>query len=109
MFWFRLAGHLGMSVARCQQEVSSAEFAMWMAYYQVEPFGEERADWRAAIMPVMFANAFKGQGGRTYQISDFMYSGKKPRRRQTAAQMEAVLRGIGAAQVAATSCRRDIP
>ena len=33
-----------MSVRRCQQEVSSAEFAEWMAYAEVSPFGEGRAD-----------------------------------------------------------------
>jgi len=35
--WFRLAALLGMSVARAQSEISSAEFAEWIAYFNLEP------------------------------------------------------------------------
>lgn len=48
MFWFILAAHLGMSVARCQQEVDAAEFNLWYDLYRREPFGELREDMRAA-------------------------------------------------------------
>lgn len=35
-----------MSVRRCQQEVSSAEFTEWMAYSQIERFGPQMDDLR---------------------------------------------------------------
>lgn len=40
--WFRLALALGMSVADAQKRIDSAEFAEWVAYYGVEPFGIDR-------------------------------------------------------------------
>ncbi len=36
--------------------MSSAEFAEWMAYYAIEPFGEERADLRMGILASLIAN-----------------------------------------------------
>ncbi|TGP43471.1 hypothetical protein EN871_16825 [bacterium M00.F.Ca.ET.228.01.1.1] len=45
-----------MSVARCQAEVSSAEFADWLAYHQIEPFGEQMADLRAGAITAAIYN-----------------------------------------------------
>ncbi|WP_321940045.1 hypothetical protein [Paraburkholderia sp. J8-2] len=56
MFWFRLARELGMSVARCQQEVSSAEFVEWMAYSGLELFGPEADDLRAGTLAAAIYN-----------------------------------------------------
>ena len=39
-----------MSVRRAQAEISSREFAEWIAYSKINPFGEDRADDRAALM-----------------------------------------------------------
>ncbi|WP_150558866.1 phage tail assembly protein T [Pandoraea bronchicola] len=39
-----------MSVARCQAEVSGAEFGEWLAYYQIEPFGTRVDDLRAGVI-----------------------------------------------------------
>jgi hypothetical protein len=36
---------------------TAEEMTMWKAYYRVEPFGEERADWRAAQMPTLYYNS----------------------------------------------------
>lgn len=38
-----------MTVAELGQRMSSAEFSEWMAFYSIEPFGEERADIRQAM------------------------------------------------------------
>lgn len=56
MFWFRLALQLGKSVRQCQAEIDSAEFTEWMAYYQLEPFGETVADIRHGIATSLLAN-----------------------------------------------------
>jgi hypothetical protein len=36
--------------------ISSRELSEWMAYAQMEPFGEERADLRAGIIAATIAN-----------------------------------------------------
>jgi len=33
-----------MSVREAQEKISSSEFAEWMEYYRLQPFGERRAD-----------------------------------------------------------------
>ena len=54
--WFRLALALGMSVKRAKQEIDSHEFCYWMAYYQIEPWGEKVADMRHGIAVATLAN-----------------------------------------------------
>lgn len=63
-----------------------------MAYYRIEPFGEERADLRNAMLATILANAHAAKG-RKYTIDDFM---PKFRRqvKQTASQMQAILKGV---------------
>lgn len=43
-----------------------------MAFSQVEPFGEERADWRSAIVACIVANANRGKDQKPFEVSDFM-------------------------------------
>lgn len=77
--------------------IDSREFAEWMAFYQVEPFGEERDDMRQAIMPYMFASAFSKKGKKV-RYEDFLVSNMlhpKPKE-QTAEQMKAVLKMVAA-------------
>lgn len=58
-----------MSVRRCQQEIDSAEFVEWLAVYELEPFGEERADFRAGIIASTVANSVSK---RHFSPRDFM-------------------------------------
>lgn len=46
----------------------------WMAYFELEPFGEERADVRNAIacMTTASASGMKKNGGGKFSIKDFM-------------------------------------
>jgi len=46
----------------------------WQAYYQLEPFGEERSDIRNAITCLTISNAFglKKRGGGQFKLTDFM-------------------------------------
>jgi hypothetical protein len=76
-----------MSVARCQQEVDAREFAEWMAYYNIEPFGPEREDLRAGIVACTIANVNRGKGTRSMKPSDFVpkFGGKS---RQSESEME---------------------
>lgn len=61
-----------MSVAQAQQQISSREFAEWMAYNRIEPFGYERTDLGHAITAATVANSVKGKKGRTAKITDFL-------------------------------------
>ncbi len=88
MFWFRLAAQLGMSVARTKREISSPEFVRWQAYYELEPFGEERADLRAGIVASTIVNVQRGKGQRAVKATDFMPEfGKKAKQKMTRKQM----------------------
>ena len=49
-FAFRLALMLGMTVSELGARMSSSEFAEWMAYDRLEPFGELRADYRNGLL-----------------------------------------------------------
>lgn len=48
---------MGMPVAEMLSRISSHELSEWIAYAQVAPFGEERADLRAGIIASTVANA----------------------------------------------------
>lgn len=63
-----------MSVKRAQREVDSAEFAEWMAYAEVEPFGPEREDQRAGIVAALIANVNRDSKKRPepYDVEDFL-------------------------------------
>lgn len=41
---FRLAGHLGCTVAELEQRLSSSELTEWVALAWLDPWGEYRAD-----------------------------------------------------------------
>ena len=63
-----------------------------MAYYNIEPFGEQRADYRQAITSMVLANVNRGKNQRAFKVSDFMpFEKKKKRRQQTPEEMQAML------------------
>jgi hypothetical protein len=53
-------------------ELTSPQIAEWMAYFQLEPFGERRADLRAGIIASTVANAHRAKDSRPYKPQDFM-------------------------------------
>lgn len=60
-----------MSVKQAQREIDSAEFSEWIAFNDIEPFGEERDDLRSAIVAATIANIFRGKGP-AHKVADFM-------------------------------------
>ena len=44
----------------------------WLIYYELEPFGEERADYRIGQLTAAVHNALRRSGGRTWKASDFL-------------------------------------
>lgn len=55
-----------------QQEIDAHEFAEWMAFDRICPFGDERADLRAGIIASTIANCAAFGKKRTFKPSDFM-------------------------------------
>ena len=68
-----------MTVAELLSRISSSELAEWQAFASIEPFGEFRADIRAAMIATTTANTWKGKGQRPSKITDFMLSFEPPR------------------------------
>jgi hypothetical protein len=70
---------LGKTISEIRR-MDSAEMAEWMAFYRIEPFGEQREDVRAGIVASTIANFM--QGGKKPKIftpSDFMlFKQEKP-------------------------------
>lgn len=42
--------------------MSSREFAEWLAYYQIQPFGENRADERSGTIAAAIVNVHRKKG-----------------------------------------------
>lgn len=57
-------------------------FYEWQEYYNKEPFGEERADVRSAIIAQTVANRHRGKGESPHKLDAFMpnYGGKEVKR-----------------------------
>lgn len=53
-----------MSVRQAQREIDSREFAEWMAYANVEPFGPLREDQRAGVVAAILANVNRDSEAR---------------------------------------------
>lgn len=52
--------------------MSSRQMAEWQAYWQIEPFGTYRDDWRFACLLAMLANMFRGKEAPPVQPREFM-------------------------------------
>ena len=46
-----------MTVAELDDRMTSREFAEWMVYFQIEPFGPARQDYHAALISTVVANS----------------------------------------------------
>lgn len=67
-----------MTVEDLSGRMSSRELAEWMAYDRIEPFGDERADLRSAIVASTFAN-IHARKGKSFAPVDFMPFTEKPK------------------------------
>jgi hypothetical protein len=73
------------------------DFFEYFAYNQIEPFGEDREDLRAALVPWMLAGYFSKKNKKP-KFEDFILSAslddepKKPKRRQSYEKMEKTLK-----------------
>lgn len=85
-----------MSVRRCQEEIDADEFAEWVAFWHVEPFG----DWWRGIGEVcaVVVRAVGGLFGKTRCFAEDWMPGQVQEalrlRRQSPADMDSVLQDV---------------
>lgn len=71
-------------------ELSTRQFDEWLAFYQIEPWGEERGDVRAGIIASTIANVNRDpkQRRQPYSPKDFMpVYDRPPQEAQSTEQM----------------------
>jgi hypothetical protein len=73
-------------------EISSLQFAEWMAYSGLEPWGEERDDLRMGIIASTIANVNRGKNTKPFKPTDFMPSFEQETEEQAAERMIAKAR-----------------
>ena len=61
-----------MTVRELLGRISSRELSEWMAFYRLEPFGDQRADLRQAITTAMLANVNRKRSAKAAEPKDFM-------------------------------------
>jgi len=79
-----------MSVQRAQSEISSAEFAEWVAFNRKYPFVIDRAEYAMAINSAILANT--NSKNRSYSYDDFLLQPEK--KIQDAKAMEKTLEAL---------------
>jgi hypothetical protein len=53
-------------------EITSTQFAEWMAYSKIEPWGQDRDDLRMGIIASTIANVNRGKNGKPLNPQDFI-------------------------------------
>ena len=85
---FRLAGHLGKSVAWIEENISGKELMQWLAFYEyIEPFGARLIDEQRSVLSIQ-----NYQGKEKAEIKDFHlydYSTKTPKQRAEEERLKA--------------------
>ena len=54
------------------EELPARQLFEWMAYAQIEPFGEERMDLRFADFQALYANSHRGKNTTPFKPQQFM-------------------------------------
>lgn len=67
-----------MTVGELLETVGSSEFAEWMAFAGLEPFGTEADDLRAGLMPALTVNMHRAEGTATISPFEFFPWHDKP-------------------------------
>jgi hypothetical protein len=74
------------------QSLTSRQFAEWMAFYSIDPFGDQRADLRTGIVASVLNNRWRGKTEHPREPVDFMPFREQPE--QTPEEIQRQLRSI---------------
>lgn len=94
-WWHRLAIALGRSVRETKASMPASEVMSWVAFGQMEPIGDARADLRTGIIAATIANCNAPRKGKPYAPSDFIPT-FEPRKPQTWQEQKAALKNFAA-------------
>ena len=61
-----------MPVREMLARMGSDEFSEWLAFYQLEPFGDLRGDYRSGVVAATLANVHRTKESRAFRPEDFM-------------------------------------
>ena len=88
----KLALQLGYaSPSRMLRELRPSELGLWAALYSIDPWGDQRADYRAALGTVILAESNRDQKRRSepFTTADFMPYAPKPPEKERAKASQA--------------------
>jgi len=68
-----------MTVAELLNRISSHELTEWMAFYSIEPFGDQRDDLRTGIITSTIANVNRSSKQKPFTPVDFMPYVERPK------------------------------
>lgn len=96
-----MAVRLGrVNVDAMLRSLTAKQYAAWEHYAQLEPFDEERADYRAASIVQTLANINRPAKSKPYKLVDFLLqfegSPKREKPKQTWAEQEAIFKLLAA-------------
>lgn len=76
------------------RSINKRQLFEWIAYAELEPFGEDRADWRAALVASMVHNVAVDRKHQK-KVQDFLlkFGDQEPRKPKTWQEMKAKLLG----------------
>jgi hypothetical protein len=69
---------LGRTVEELDASMTTDEFYQWIAYSTLEPWGEDRADWRSAHTNALLSSLL-GSGKKAIKITDYLLKFEKPK------------------------------
>ena len=72
--------------------MSSQELTEWLAFYSIDPFGEERADARQAITSCIIANSNRGKSTKPFKVDEF-FPVREPKK-QSMSEMKNILKNL---------------
>jgi len=92
-----LAALWGCPKREAKERCTAREFYEWVAYYRMNPWGEERADLRTGIVCALTANVHRGKNGKAYKPTDFLPKYNERRKVQSGIEMAARMKAFATA------------
>lgn len=73
------------------RSITGRQLLTWEVYDSLEPFGELRADYRAATIACVIANVNRGKGQKAFTLEDFVLKfGEAAPKKQTWQEQKAI-------------------
>jgi len=84
---------LGRTVAELENSLGSGELTEWYSYYRLEPFGQWRDNYHAAILAEAIYNS-SGRIKKPAKLHDFMIEPKQVKEQRKTKEMISFMRNV---------------